>query len=673
MPEPAVAQPNTAAPVPPQPGAAQSRLLPPQMRQARLLPTTFNAEERTIEVVWTTGARVRRYDYWEREYYDEELVVDESAIDMTRLASGAAPVLDSHRVYAGLESQIGVVERAWIEGGEGRAVLRLSPRDDLAQIVEDIANGIIRNISVGYTVQAYEVTREQGQVPVYRAVAWTPHEISFVTVPADAGSTTRANPSAQGMPCVFTRAHPTQESSMPQHATTRAADTVAQPNAAAIEQPATTNPTAAPASAQDDNAATRAAEIVELAQRHGMVDRAAEWVRAGHTVDHVRGLILETLAARDAEAGGHVNRVQSGEDEQDKNRSAFVNALLARARVIDPTTSRAFAMDGANPLRGLSLLDLARRSLERAGHRTEGLDKRTLVGRAFTQTSSDFPVLLEAAMHKALQAAYAVAPDTWSRWAKTGSVSDFRAHNRYRVGSLGNLDALTEAHEFKNKTIPDGEKSTIAAGTKGNIINLTRQAIINDDLDAFLGLATQFGRAAKRTVEADAYAYLASNPLLPDGYALFSNEHGNLESAGAPTTTTIESARVKLASQKDVSGNDYLDLRPAVWLGPLSYGAQARVANSAEYDPDANNKLQRPNITRGLLRDIVDTPRIADSKWYLFADPNEAPVIEVAFLDGISEPFLDTEEGFSVDGVRWKVRLDYGIAATDYRGAVRNG
>lgn len=457
---------------------------------------------------------------------------------------------------------------------------------------------------------------------------------------------------------------------MPQPATTRAADPVAQPQVDPVDRS-----TAAPEGGDNNvtDATNRAAEIVELATRHGMADRVPEWLRAGHSVEQVRTLILDGLAQRDEASGGHINRVQAGDDQADKHRAAFANALLSRARVVDPSTNRVFVVDGANPMRGLTLLDLARSSLERAGIRTAGMDKRELVGRAFTQSTSDFPVLLESAMHKALQAAYAVAPDTWSRWCATGSVSDFRAHNRYRVGSLGNLDPLDESNEFKNKAIPDGERATITAGTKGNIINLTRQAIINDDLGAFIGLAVNLGRAAKRTVEADAYAFLASNPVLPDGKALFHNDHGNLESAGAPSVTTIDAARQKLASQKDVGGQDFLDLRPAVWLGPLSYGGAARTANSAEYDPDANNKLQRPNIVRGLFRDVVDTPRIADSKWYLFADPNEAPVIEVAFLDGISEPFLDTEEGFSVDGVRWKVRLDYGIAAIDYRGAVRNG
>lgn len=641
----------------------QTRALPNQIRLATLQPDTFNAEARTVEVVWTTGARVRRYDWWEGEHYEEELEVSSAAVDLARLSSGAAPVLNSHRT-GDLSSQIGVVERAWIDGNEGRAVLRMSGREDLAGIVADIQAGIIRNISVGYSVQEYQVTRVQGQLPVYRAVRWSPSELSFVTVPADAQAGTRDAPQ-QGSPCVFN----VKETTMDRNDPAAPADDAADPAA-------NTPPAAAPAPAAtvDEGAiAARSAEVIDLATRHGFADRASAWVREGKSPDQVRALILDAQAARSEASGGHINRVSAGEDQADKTRNAAVNVLLARAQVIDPTSKQRIVADSANPFRGYSLVDMARSALERAGIRTEGLDKMQLVGRAFTQGASDFPILLESAMHKTLQSAYALAPDTWSRFCARGSVSDFRAHNRYRVGSIGNLDALNEHGEYKNKPIPDGERSPIQADTKGNTINLTRKAIINDDLGAFLGLATAFGRAARRTVEADVYALLASNPVMPDTFALFSAEHGNLATtAGAPSVDTLEAARVLMAKQKDVSGNDFLDLRPSIWLGPLGTGGDARVVVGAQYDPDTPNKLQRPNKVNGLLRDIVDTPRILDTKWYLFADPSEAPVIEVAFLDGQDQPFLDMEEGFSVDGARWKVRLDYGVAAIDYRGAVRN-
>lgn len=84
------------------------------------------------------------------------------------------------------------------------------------------------------------------------------------------------------------------------------------------------------------------------------------------------------------------------------------------------------------------------------------------------------------------------------------------------------------------------------------------------------------------------------------------------------------------------------------------------------------NKLQRPNMVRGLFKEVIDSPRISGNEWYLFADPMDAPVIEVAFLNGDQEPFLDSMEGFGVDGLQWKVRLDYGVEAIDWRGAFKN-
>jgi ATP-dependent protease ClpP protease subunit len=382
--------------------------------------------------------------------------------------------------------------------------------------------------------------------------------------------------------------------------------------------------------------------------------------------------ILAQMAKEVTPAAG---RIVTVEDERDKRIAAGEQALMARAGVIGPDGKKVRA-DTSNPLRGMTLLELARASLVRAGYRTEGLDKMGLVAAAFTQTTSDFPILLENTMHKTLQAAYAVAMDTWSRFCKTGSVSDFRAHNRYRVGSLSNLEAVNEAGEFRNKTIPDGEKASITATTKGNIINLTRQTIINDDLDAFVGLAGSLGRAARRTVEADVYATLALNgglgPTLTDGDTLFHANHANITTGAALSMLAIDADRVAMGSQLDVGGNDFLQLAPAVLLVPIGLGGTARTINEAVYDPDTANKLQKPNQVRGLFRDVVDTPRLSGTRRYLFADPSEAPVLEVAFLDGNDQPFLESEQGFDVDGSRWKVRLDYGIAGIDYRGAVTN-
>jgi len=382
------------------------------------------------------------------------------------------------------------------------------------------------------------------------------------------------------------------------------------------------------------------------------------------TAEAANTKILAHLGAKSEPLAGS-NSIIIGASGSDRFRADATTSILARAGVEERPEVNAF--------RGMTLLDIARASLEQCGVNARGMDKREVVSAAFTQSGSDFPILLENVMHKTLLNAYKTAPDTWRRFCKIGEVSDFRTHNRYRTGSFGNLDSLTELGEFKNKTIPDGEREGIKAGTKGNIINISRQAIIDDDLSSFNGLAATFGRAAPRTIESDVYALLASNPLMSDSKALFHADHGNLAGSGtAISVTSLEAARVAMASQKDVSDNDFLDIRPDALLCGVSKGGNARVTINSQYDPDAANKLQRPNIVNGLVSDIIDTPRITGAEWYLLANAMEVAAIEVAFLDGIDEPFLEVKNGWEVDGAQYKVRLDYGISAIDYRGIYKN-
>ncbi|WP_010545221.1 ClpP-like prohead protease/major capsid protein fusion protein [Sphingomonas elodea] len=401
-------------------------------------------------------------------------------------------------------------------------------------------------------------------------------------------------------------------------------------------------------------------------------------------IDDARAKILDKLAdAGDAVSIGHNSPARVTQDARDKFVEGATSWLLVKSGVAS-LVEKAAALKGEKvridpgEFRGMRNVDLAREAIEMAGGRVSARDPDTIVKDAITargtitQTTSDFPILFENAVHKILQASYATTPDTWSRFCGIGSVTDFRAHTRYMRGSFSALDQVNEAGEFKNKPIPDLAKEQIIASTKGNIINLSRQAIVNDDMGVFTGLAVDLGRAAKLTIEVDVYALLAANPLMSDGFALFSSQHGNILTAAAPSVAAFDAARQSMAQQKDVSGNEFLDLRPAVWLGPLSLGGLARVTNGSQYDPDASNKLQRPNIVAGMFSDIVDTPRLSGTTWYVFGDPSVAPAIEVAFLNGVTEPFTDSQDGWRVDGVEWKVRHDYGVGAVNWRAAERN-
>ena len=387
------------------------------------------------------------------------------------------------------------------------------------------------------------------------------------------------------------------------------------------------------------------------------------------TVQAAGDKLLALLGSTATPIAGHIT---TEHDETDKRIEAMAQSVMARAALSD-AKGQPIRATGANPYRGAKMLDLARASLVSAGLRTEGMDQMSMVAASFTQSGSDFPILLENIMHKTLQNAYNITADTWTRFCKRGSVSDFRVNKRYRVGSLSVLEAKTELGEFRNKTIPDGERGSITAATKGNIINISREAVINDDLGAFVGLADALGRAAKRTIEADVYAYLVSNPTLDDGIALFHASHGNLLAVGTViNTANVDLVRQAMASQMDVGANDFLGITPATLLCPLALGGLAREVNGAEYNDDSNKQQRKPNVVRGLFKDIVDTPRLTGTAWYAAASASDAPVIEVAFLDGNDMPYIELQNGFSVDGSRWKVRLDFGIAATDYRGIYKN-
>lgn len=167
--------------------------LPLQTRKAPLASGSVDVDRRTVTLTFTTGAAVRRRDY--EGPFDEVLVVSKDALVLDRLNAGA-PVLDSHSAYS-TTAQIAVVERAWIEGGEGRATVRFpqagidKAADRLFGLIED---RIIKNVSVGYRIHRMKVIQpgSREQVRQHIAEKWEPYEISFVTVPADIGAQVRS-------------------------------------------------------------------------------------------------------------------------------------------------------------------------------------------------------------------------------------------------------------------------------------------------------------------------------------------------------------------------------------------------------------------------------------------------------------------------------------------------
>lgn len=436
---------------------------------------------------------------------------------------------------------------------------------------------------------------------------------------------------------------------------------------------------------------TRGAAIRDVVARATKMNKSVaidgeDMIRRGLTIEQARSEVFAKLSTASEATRENPHHVDLGEDARDKFMRGGVAWLLQRSGMADLVSRHEKTQDAlASPgeFRGMTLLDMAREFLMRQGVAVRGLDRMEIAGRALSyratgnyQTTSDFATLLENALHKVLRGAYAITPDTWSRWCGTGTVQDFRSHNWYRLGSLTSLDDLNEQGEFKNKAIPDAEKATFAATTKGNIIGITRQVIVNDDLGAVMRLTEMLGRAGKLTIEKAAYALLGLNsglgPTQSDSQPLFHANRSNVGTSAAISMAALDADAVVMASQKDPNGQDILDLPPAVLLVPRSLGGTAKSINGAEYDPDTTGKLQKPNIVKNMFKDVVDTARLSGTRRYLFADPALYPVVLVSFLEGQREPILETQDGWRTDGVEMKARLDFGVDVVDYRGAVTN-
>ena len=173
--------------------------LPQFGRDATVRAGSFDQDANTVEIVWTTGASVRRYDYWDGTEYDEVLSLDPGAVRLDRLNLGA-PFLDTHCSY-GLDNVIGSVVpgSAKIEDGRGLATILLSKAPGVADTVQKIREGVIRNISVGYWIHKVEkADGEDGKIARWTVTDWEPLEISAVPIPADPGSQVRSEQRRDG-------------------------------------------------------------------------------------------------------------------------------------------------------------------------------------------------------------------------------------------------------------------------------------------------------------------------------------------------------------------------------------------------------------------------------------------------------------------------------------------
>lgn len=321
-----------------------------------------------------------------------------------------------------------------------------------------------------------------------------------------------------------------------------------------------------------------------------------------------------------------------------------------------------------NAYNSMTLRELARASLTERGVGVATYNPMQMIGMAFTHSTSDFGNILLDVANKAILLGWEENDETFGKWTKKGQLSDFKTAHRVGLGAFPSLRKVREGAEYKYVTLND-KGETIALATYGELFSISRQAIINDDMNMLTDVPKKLGEAAKATIGDLVYAVLVDNEKMSDKKALFSADHKNMITGGMDVET-ISAGRTAMRQQKE--GERTLNIRPAFMLVPTTLETQATqvVKSGSVKGADVNSNIINPIRD---LAEIIAEPRLDEAStkdWYM-ASRQGSDTIEVAYLNGIDVPYIDQLEGFTSDGVTTKVRIDAGVAPVDYRGLLK--
>lgn len=595
----------------------------PILTRAASAGSTWDAEAWTFEVVLSAGSAVVRQDA--RGAYVESL-----ALGPQRYPD-RVPLLDGH-ARASLDDKLGYVDQIRTVGAElrGRAVLsRHNPKSQ--RIAAEFSDGHFPEVSIGYAVKSWsERTNPETKIREKVAVSFDLLEASLVVIPADPAARVRSTP-----------LEPTQTPApAPQPA----------PLPAVLTPPAPV-------------ANERAAVNVQIRSMAQAAQLPQSWVDsqidAGATVEAARAAAFTEMQTRSAAAAG-VRTVTVVADHADPeiHARAMGEALSMRMRPNHTPSS-----DLVRSYVGLTMGEYARTCLRNRGVTATGTPD-AVITRAL-QSTSDFPLLLGDTVNRTLREAYAAAPAGVKRLGRQSTARDFRAKHRIQFSAAPELLPVNEHGEFKAGAMAEAQES-YGLSTFGRIIGVTRQALVNDDLGALSDMSRRLGIASAQFEASTLVKLLLSNPAMADGNPLFTAARGNLAAAGtAITPAALSAARKAMRLQAGLQG-ELVSVTPKYLLVGADRETEAE---------QAVTQVQATKIGDGnafaFLSVVVD-PRIDDGSWHLVADTAEVDGLEYAYLEGEAGPQITSEIGFVVDGVRWRVRLDFGAGFVDHRGWYRN-
>ncbi len=596
------------------------------------------------------------------EGWRHPVVVD---LDGLSVPSQRRPVRFGHDMHAG----IGHTERIAVDGG--RLVAEgLVSRDTAAarEVVVSGKRGFPWQASIGATVQQSELIRPGKFVtvngrsfegPVYVARKAVLGEISFVDLGAD------GNTSVQIAAQKETQVMDDHENPKPQSAGTDAAPVTS------AGTDADAGPEIRAARRDAANELRRQAAIRKICGER-FVEIAAKAIEENWTVEKTE---LEVLRANRPKAPGVITGGHEVAPFQLLEAAVYqAGKLEARHDQFDPRVRDAAQQRFQGRL-GLQELLLEAAWANGYSGRSFKADMRGVLQAAFSTNS--LPGILSNIANKFLLEGFEAVESSWRAIAAIRTVQDFKAVTSYRLtGGFEYLEVGPDG-ELKHATV--GEQSfTNQARTYGRMFSITREHMINDDLGALTAVPRRLGRGAALKLNDVFWTAFLNNA------AFFTAGNKNY-AAGTDTALGIDSlskAEETFYNQTDPDGYP-LAVDPTLLLVPNALFVPAtQLMNSTELREDGNSPAKKyvtGNPHTGKFR-VARSSYLSNTKytgnstkaWYLLADPNDLPVIEVAFLNGREQPTVESADAdFNILGIQVRGYHDFGVALQDFRGGVK--
>lgn len=296
----------------------------------RSLATEFRAdsEDRTLEFPFASEKPVERY------YGMEVLNMDERSMDLTRLNDGA-PLLYQHDA----DRIVGVVQKAYIKNKRAYARVKLANNELGREMQELIKDGIIRNVSFGYKINAMEADESTSPV-TYRATNFQPFEISLVTVPAD---------ESVGIGRAFSHNEGVNTASAVENNPNGVITVDQHLNVEAIRAEAV------------QAKAKEAADMIALGQRTKNIELAQEFIANSRSLDELRTALLEKMGVQEKPI--NAKDAEIGMSSKERREYSFVRAINALAHPNSAEAQRAAGFE----------LEVSRAAQEKSGKEARGI------------------------------------------------------------------------------------------------------------------------------------------------------------------------------------------------------------------------------------------------------------------------------------------------------------